>query len=141
MLDALYHLIPGYSLYHAGNTISSDAPFAIKVRDATMGTTISGFHLIIATEHALKIQAATGSASGGLARTWMTWQRVLPALASVPGAIFGIGIAAVMLGETLEQIYGEHPRITQMKQTWNPTSPRAMQKRQMYSGMSGVPSR
>ncbi len=141
MLDSLLHVIPGYSLYHAQKTIRSDVPFAIKVRDATMASAISGFHFIVATEHALKIQAATGSAPGGLARSWMTWQRVLPALASVPGAILGIGIGAVMLGESLEQIYGEHPRITQMKQTWNPTSPRSMEKRQIYSGMSGVPSR
>ena len=89
MLEALYHLIPGYSLYHAQNTIRSDEPFAIKVRDATMGTTFSGIQLIIATEHALKIQAATGSAPGGLARSWIMWQRVLPALASP------VGIAAV----------------------------------------------
>ena len=57
MLEALYHLIPGYSFYNAQNTIRSDEPFAIKVRDATMGTTISGIQLIIATEHAMKIQA------------------------------------------------------------------------------------
>ena len=89
MLEALYHLIPGYSLYHAQDTLRSDAPFAIKVRDATMGSTISGFQFIVATEHALKIQAATGSAPGGLARSWMMWQRVLPALASP------VGIAAL----------------------------------------------
>lgn len=91
MMDSLLHVIPGYSLYHAQDTIRSDAPFAVKVRDATMASAISGFHFIVATEHALKIQVATGSAPGGLARSWMTWQRVLPALVSP------VGIAAVAI--------------------------------------------
>ena len=96
MLEALYHLIPGYSFYNAQNTIRSDEPFAIKVRDATMGTTISGIQLIIATEHAMKIQAATGSAPGGLARSWLMWQRVLPAVLSPVGIVAAATVGLVL---------------------------------------------
>lgn len=93
--ESILHVVPLYGLYHAQKTLRSDAPFAIKVRDATMGTSITALHLIFATEHALKIQAATGSASGGLARHWMMWQRVIPATLSAPAAVGVQGVAAV----------------------------------------------
>mgnify|MGYP000196028576 CR=1 FL=1 len=105
--EALLHLVPGYGLYHAQKTLRSDAPFAVKVRDATMGTTITGLHLIFATEHALKIQAATGSASGGLARNWMMWQRVLPAVASVPTVVVAQAVAATVVQTDLAETFSK----------------------------------
>ena len=98
IIDSSKHLIPGYSLYKAYESIHSDEPFAIKVRDSLLATSVSFAHLVIATEHALKIQAATGgtSAPGGLARSWMMWQRVLPVFWSPPG-LLATGFVALVV--------------------------------------------
>lgn len=96
VIDSSKHLIPGYSLYKAGQSLQSDAPFAIKVRDALMASSISFAHLYIATESAMKIQAVTGSASGNLARSWMTISRLLPLAWTAPAMLATVFAALVV---------------------------------------------
>jgi hypothetical protein len=96
MSQILYHLIPGYTLYDFQRTLTSGKPMAIKARDAVVSGTIAFTAFAIATEHALKIQAATGSAPGYLANRWQVLSRALPALATSLG-IAGVGVAALVL--------------------------------------------
>lgn len=105
--EAILHAVPGYGLYHAQDTLRSDAPFAIKVRDAVMGTSIAALHLIFATEHALKIQRATGSVSGGLARHWMMWQRTIPVVFSIPALTLAHGVTATVTQTELANTFAK----------------------------------
>lgn len=96
MSEILYHLIPGYTLYDFQRSITSDKPMAIKARDAMVSGAIAFTAFAIATEHAMKVQVATGSAPGYLANRWQVLSRALPALAT-PLGIAGVGVAALVL--------------------------------------------
>ena len=96
VIDSAKHLIPGYSIYHAQQTASSDAPFAIKVRDSVMASTITAFHFTTATHHAQKIMNITRSTKGPLARNWMALSRVIPALFTAGGAAV-VGVGALVI--------------------------------------------
>lgn len=55
--DAVLHAIPGYGLYHGYKESSDpDIPFAIKVRNVTLGAAAHAFYVVSATEHALTVQ-------------------------------------------------------------------------------------
>lgn len=102
MSQVLYHLIPGYTLYDFQRSLVSSNPMAIKARDAVVSGAIAGTSLIIATEHAMKIQRATGSASGLLTNRWFGLSRTLPALATV-GGVATAGFAALVLYTALNE--------------------------------------
>ncbi len=88
--ELLYHLLPGYSLYHAADVASSDEPFAVKARTAALGGTVTGLHILNATHHALKIQRLTLSSPRNLTMFW----RNVSVVASTPASI-ALPVAAV----------------------------------------------
>lgn len=92
-MSALLHMIPGYSLYSAVDTIGSDEPFAIKARDAAMAAAFTSLHFLNATHHALKIQRSTLSSPVGLTRSWSRISSLVtspktPLVAAITAAAF-----------------------------------------------------
>ncbi len=98
--DFLYHLLPGYSLYHAAEVASSDEPFAIKAQTAALGGTLTGLHILNATHHALKIQRVTLSSPRNLTMFWRNVSVVAPYVPVITAAVV-TSIAAVVVGEQL----------------------------------------
>jgi len=133
MSDIYLHFLPGYSVYNAYSSSTSDEPFSFKARSAALAGATTGLHFLFATHHAQRIMNFTRSAPAPLVSRWRNIATVAGFVASVPGAVITLGLSAVLLGEVLEQTYGEHSRITEMKQMWNPTSPRAQEKIALYS--------
>lgn len=67
------HAIPLYGFYDLYETIQSDEPFAIKVRDAAIAGATFGIHTIFATHHAipqLEHQIATRGYYSGRTYGW-----------------------------------------------------------------------
>ena len=92
------HAIPGYGYLDLYNTINSDAPFAIKVRDAGIAGATIALHTIFATHHAVKIlehQIATRGFYGGRTHGWGAIRHVIKA-------------SPLILAATLQAAAGHH---------------------------------
>ena len=67
------HAIPGYGYVALYDTITSDAPFAIKARDAAIAGATIGFHTVFATASAIRLmdhQIATKGYYSGRTHGW-----------------------------------------------------------------------
>ncbi len=94
MSELLKHAIPGYGLYAMRESIHSDDPFAIKVRDATLASTSLGIHYIFTTHHASKMMAHRIGAQSYSSHRTHGWGATRTLIKSAPVVLPGIAAVA-----------------------------------------------
>ncbi len=98
MTEIWKHAIPGYGALHLYETITGDAPFPIKVRDAVLASTSLGFHYILTTHASIKLMEhsiRTKGYSSHRTHGWGATRRMINATPTV------LGTTALVAGSVL----------------------------------------
>lgn len=105
MTEILKHAVPGYGVYSLYESISSDDPFPIKVRDTVLASTTLAFHYLILTHHGSQMMAhRIGSHSYSSHKThgWHAARNLIKSAPVVIPAVAAVAAQTALAEEFME---------------------------------------
>ena len=105
MSELLKHAIPGYGAYSLYESISSDDPFPIKVRNTVMASTTLAFHYLIFTHHGSKMMAhriGAHSYSSHKTHGWHATRNLIKAAPVVIPVVTAVAAQAALAEEFIQ---------------------------------------